>query len=77
MGSQVSPCIISALWSVGDLFSSVHGVTSLQPKGKCIQPFPPAFLFTPFLFYYIFFSFLRFVFFCCCFSDLKSSLLCG
>lgn len=52
MGSQVFPRIISALWSVGDLFSSIYGVTSLKPKGKFIQPFP-AFLFFPFLFYYI------------------------
>lgn len=39
MGSQFFPCIISALWSVGDLFSSVYGVSSLKPKGKFIQPF--------------------------------------
>lgn len=76
MGSQVFPRIISALWSVGDLFSSIYGVTSLKPKGKFIQPFP-AFLFFPFLFYYIsaffffFFSFFSFP------SGLKSSLLFG
>jgi len=53
MGSQVFPCIISALWSVGDLFSSVYGVTSLKPKGKFIQPFPAFLFFFSFLFYHI------------------------
>lgn len=32
MAAQVFPCIISALWSAGDLFSSIYGVTSLKPK---------------------------------------------
>ena len=68
MGSQVFPCIISALWSVCDLFSSIYGATSLKPKGKFIQPFP-VFLFFPFRFCYIsaFFYFFS--------SGLKSSLL--
>lgn len=44
MATQVFPCIISALWSAGDLFSSIYGVTSLKPKVEFIQP-SPAFLF--------------------------------
>lgn len=58
MGTEVFPCIISALWSMGDLFSSIYGVTSLKPKGKFIQPFP-AFIFVvclSYLFSFCFFS---------------------
>lgn len=65
MESQAFPCIISALWSAGDLFSSVYGVTSLKPKGKFIQPFL-AFLFPPFsvsLYFCFFFSCLFFFLF--------------
>lgn len=72
MESQAFPCIISARWSVGDLFSSVYSVTSLKPKGKFIQPFP-AFLFSP-LFCFIIFLFLFFPSFFPP-SALKSSLL--
>lgn len=56
MESQAFPCIISALWSAGDLFSSVYGVTSLKPKGKFIQPFL-AFLFSPLFCFIIFLLF--------------------
>lgn len=49
MAAQVFPCIISALWSAGDLFSSIYGVTSLKPKVEFIQPC----FSLPFLFDYI------------------------
>lgn len=70
MESQAFPCIISALWSAGDLFSSVYGVTSLKPKGKFIQPFL-AFLFSPlfcFIIFLLFFFFPAFFFSSFCFK---------
>lgn len=57
MATQVFPCIISALWSAGDLFSSICGVTSLKPNVEFIQPFEA------FLFPLCFIIFLSFVFF--------------
>lgn len=72
MATQVFPCIISALWSAGDLFSSIYGVTSLKPKVEFIQPspaslFPLSFiLFLSGAFLLVFFS-----------SRLKLSLLLG
>lgn len=68
MAAQVFPCIISALWSAGDLFSSIYGVTSLKPKVEFIQPVPA------FLFPFCLIIFLRVFFFS---SGLKLSLFLG
>lgn len=69
MGAQIFPCIISALWSVGDLFSSIYGITSLKPKGKFIQPFPAFLYFRGLFIIFVFFIFFSF--------GLNSSLLFG